>query len=285
MTGSQSATTRRVGDLTGPSVARVYNFLEEGIDHYPRDRELARQLLATAPWWRQMVGTDSWYRPRAVEVIARTLGIAQFVDLGCGLPPARQRGPHRIAPQPVYEVARRVHDTPRVVYVDHDWTVHAHAKVMLDKYAGTAAVRADVREIDELLDHPDIGCLRGAPTAFLLHDLLAWWDDEAAGRVMAALREWLPPGSAISITHAANDRVPGAMKELADQYAAAGIHYQPRSLREITELLDPTAPWELLEPGIVPASQWRVTGTAAVTGWQHNQSYAAVIINRAGEAA
>jgi hypothetical protein len=263
----------------------VYNLLEEGIDHYPRDRELARQLLATAPWWRQMVGTDSWYRPRAVEVIARTLGITQFVDLGCGLPPGRQRGPHRIAPQPVYEVARRVHDTPRVVYVDHDWTVHAHAKVMLDKYAGTAAVRADAREIDELLDHPDIGCLRGAPTAFLLHDLLAWWDDEAAGRVMAALREWSPPGSAISITHATSDRMPGAMKELADQYAAAGIHYQPRSMQEIAGLLDVAAPWELLEPGLVPTSQWGVTGTAAVVDWQHIQSYAAVIAKRAGGAA
>ncbi|MFH9677666.1 SAM-dependent methyltransferase [Streptomyces sp. NPDC017405] len=263
--------------LAGPCVARVYNYLDGGVDHYPDDRALARQLLEVAPWLPQMVQTDSAYRPRAVDVIARELGITQFVDLGCGLPPAlsgKRQGP---GPQPVYEVARRVHDAPRVVYVDSDWMVAAHAKVMLDTYSGTAAVRADIREIDRVLGHPDIAGLHGAPTAWLLHDLLAWWDDAAAGRVLSRLREWSPPGSAISITHVTGERSPEAMRELPGRYAAAGIHYQPRSLREITDLLGPAAPWELLEPGIVPAGQWGVT---AVADLPHIHSYAAVITKR-----
>ncbi|MFD0393305.1 SAM-dependent methyltransferase [Streptomyces nogalater] len=73
--------------LTGPSVARVYNYLDGGVDHYQDDRVLAQKLLEVAPWWPQMVQTDSEYRALAVDFIARDLGVTQFVDLGCGLPP------------------------------------------------------------------------------------------------------------------------------------------------------------------------------------------------------
>ncbi|MCX4677633.1 SAM-dependent methyltransferase [Streptomyces sp. NBC_01433] len=261
---------------TRPAVSRIDNYLLGGSENYPPDRELALQLLDAAPWLPQMVRINGSHRPRVVHTLARDLDISQFVDLGCGLPP-RWKGQRKgyDPGAPVYDAARLAHNAPRVVYVDNDQTVCAHARTTLDEHPTTTAVYGDIREIANLLDHPKIASLdRGRPIAMLLHDLLPWVPDAAAHQVMAELREWLPTGSAISLTHATTDWVPEVMKDLVALYAEVGISYQPRSLDEISALL---APWEVLPPGIVPTGQWRGASGPGDAVWEHPNAYAAVV--------
>ncbi|GHG95404.1 SAM-dependent methyltransferase [Streptomyces rubradiris] len=263
-----------------PAVARIDNWMLGETENFEFDRELARKLLYSAPWLKDMVEINGQYRPRVVLVLARDFGITQFADLGCGLPPRWSRARKRYEPgAPVYDAASAVHDEPRVVYVDNDPTVCGHARTVLDEYPTTAAVECDIRDVDRLLDHlGNAGLDRGAPIAVLLHDLLPWLNDAEAHLVMATLREWLPAGSAISVTHATADWAPETMQELVGHYAAADISYRPRSLGEITDLL---GPWDLLPPGIVLTGQWRPTEEAGLPPGEHSHAYAAVITNGA----
>lgn len=258
-----------------PAVARINTFLSGGGDHYTADRQLASGLLRAAPWLKDMVAINQRHRPHAVTVLARELGITQFLDLGCGLPSIWNRSLQRHEPALTYEAAVGVHAASRVVYVDNDPMVFALTRFLLESTA-TAALRADIRQTNELLNHHEIHSTLDPeqPVAVLAHDLLPWVDDEAAAAAMAALRDWLPAGSAISITHASPDMAPQAMSSLVDHYAVAGITYRPRPLKQIRSLL---GSWTPLLPGLVPTSQWRSGSIRCLPSAAYSHAYAAVI--------
>lgn len=260
-----------------PAVARIDNFLTGGSDNYFPDRHLAGLLMKSAPWLPDMVKINQRHRSHAVTTLARDLGITQFLDLGCGLPSGWDKNRQCHDPALTYDAARSVHENARVVYVDNDLMVCAHANFSMAEDLSTAAVQADIRKIDELLDAPGLRDFdRGQPIAVLVHDLLPWVSDEEAEAALAALREWLPAGSAISITHACTDMSPAEMQELVDHYAEAGIAYRPRPLEQIEAFL---GPWSALPPGIVPTAQWhaRHRNIHRMRSAAHSFAYAAVI--------
>lgn len=260
-----------------PAVARIDNFLTGGCDNYFPDRHLAGLLMKSAPWLSNMVKINQRHRPHVVTTLARDLGITQFLDLGCGLPSGWNKKRQGHDPALTYEAARSVHEDARVVYVDNDLMVCAHANFSMTEYLSTDAVQADIRKIDELLDAPSIQDFdRSQPIVALAHDLLPWVSDQEAEAAMAALREWLPAGSAISVTHATTDMAPEAMQDLVDHYAEAGIVYRPRSLEQIQAFL---GPWSALPPGIVPTAQWRAghRNVHRMPSAAHSFAYAAVI--------
>ena len=75
-------------------------------------------------------------------------GIRQFLDIGTGLPSANN----------VHEVAQDVAPSCRVVYVDNDPIVLAHARALLtSKPEGkTAYIHADLREPGKILADPAV---------------------------------------------------------------------------------------------------------------------------------
>ncbi|MFI2906788.1 SAM-dependent methyltransferase [Streptomyces sp. PDY-4] len=244
-----------------PAVARVTDYLMGGTDNYQVDREFAQRLLAVAPPLRATVQISGEFRPRAVAVLAHELRIGQFIELGCGLssyglPSTRQSRESRIPwPAHTYDVARAFHDKPRVVYVDNDPRVAGHANVALAEEPGTRHLHADARNVTALLASDACRVLDiDQPVAALAHDLLPWMDDADAAEMMHALREQLPAGSAISVTHATTDVAPGMMAALVEHYADAGILYRPRTLQQIQSLL---GAWTILSPGVLPTGLWR----------------------------
>ncbi|MFH0246055.1 SAM-dependent methyltransferase [Streptomyces sp. HK10] len=264
---------RQPNDFARPSVARVFDHLLGGSDNYAADRALAQRLAQIAPELPDMIRINADHGPRAVATLASDLGIRQYLDLGCGLPAGLygHRTPH--------EVARAVHGTARVVYVDSDPVVYGHANMVLAEEPGTAALRADIREMNALLSAPAVQALnRSEPIGVLLHDVLPWVTDDEALTVLETLRAWLPAGSAISLTHATADAAPQVMRDLTSCYAEAGITYRPRSRHHIRALLDPWAP---TPPGIVPIPQWRAAEHLRhlpATG--HAHAHAAVVRER-----
>ncbi|MCZ1012224.1 SAM-dependent methyltransferase [Streptomyces lydicus] len=235
-----------------PSVAHVDDYLWGGDEHFLADRELADRLLRVAPWLSDMVRINRLHGHHVVTALAHK-GIRQILNLGCGLPPhINQRKRHD--PPTTFESASAVHAAPpRVVYVDSDPVVYGHANMVLAEHKGTAAVRADIRQMDQLLTHPQLQLLdHSEPILVLAHNLLTWVNHEAAEEAMTCLRGWLPAGSYISVTHATTDMDPKTMKALANHYVDAGIDFQPRSGAQIQALL---GPWALVPPGIVPTAQ------------------------------
>ncbi|MFB8401235.1 SAM-dependent methyltransferase [Streptomyces sp. NPDC055912] len=254
--------------FTRPVVARVQDCLDGGTDNYGADRELARKLVAVAQWLRVSVRINRVHGARALDHLTRDLGIDQAIDLGCGLPHDENRN--------LPDAVRRI------VYVDSDPGVEAHARMCLAERTGTASLLADLTDVSALLSAPPVRQLdHDRPIAVLLHDVLPWLDNDTARTTLEALHAHLPPGSVLSLTHATGDFAPGTqIQRLAELYREAGIPYWPRSGAALAALL---GPWTLLgDRGLVTTATWRPPGVdfsrpPYVHTWlDHSHAYAAL---------
>src|SRR5687767_7858693 len=167
-----------------PNPARIYDYLLDGKDNFPADRDVAEQLLAIAPVARDVVEDNRAFLRRAVRFLAAEAGIRQFIDLGSGLPTQGN----------VHEIAQAVAPDERVVYVDNDAMVVTHSRALL---AGdnTAAIQADLREPDRLLGDAELRELIDfdQPIALLLMAILHFFpDDEDPFGIVARFRDALP---------------------------------------------------------------------------------------------
>ncbi|MDX3283920.1 SAM-dependent methyltransferase, partial [Streptomyces scabiei] len=260
--------------FTCPATSRIDNYLTGGCDHFAADRNLAGLLTAEAPWLPAMVKINQRHRSHAVTALAKDLGITQFLDLGCGLPSRWNRKHGRHDPELTHEAARAVHAGARVVYLDNDPMVCGYARLASDS-SQTTVVQADLRRINEVLDHPGLSLLdRAEPIAVLVHDVLPWLSTTAATRAMTGLHDWLSPGSTLSVTHATADMEPAPMWGLQARFADTGIAYQPRSREEIQAVLNAWSP----APGdLVPTAQWRAGGVRRLPSGERCNAYAAIL--------
>ncbi|MGW4548545.1 SAM-dependent methyltransferase [Streptomyces violaceorubidus] len=248
------------GYFERPTVPRVQDRLDGGTDNYAPDRELARDLVAVAPWLPGSVRVNRAHGPRVLSCFTREYIIDQVIDLGCGLP----HDDNRYVPD----------DVRRMVYVDSDAGVEAHARMILAERHGTASLRADLEDMPALLAAEPIARLdRDRPVGVLLHDVLPWIGDEMVPTVLAALRSWLPAGSVLSVTHATTDMAPEAMTALSLLYEGAGIVFRPRSERQIRDLLTAWAPLETGE--LRTTAAWRHP-THVHSRFDHSHAYAII---------
>ncbi|MFA7764772.1 SAM-dependent methyltransferase [Streptomyces sp. NRRL S-448] len=238
-------------DVSVPASTRVYDVLL-GEQHYQPDRDLVDELLRVAPWTKQAARDNRAHGLRAAEDLARA-GITQFADLGTGIPRGSRDGD-------VHHVVRAVQPDARVVSVDADAMAHARRR-MQNEDLRDAAIQYDIADMAGLLAHPALQALdRQRAIAVLAHEVLSEIPNtDTAVRLMAELREWLPPGSAISLTHAAGDVRPAdpvratAIANLSRLYREAGISFHPRTRYEVAAL---AGPWPLADPGVDFVGRW-----------------------------
>ena len=255
-------------DLTRPSLARVWNHVLGGKDNYEADREVAGEMIKALPGLPAMTLTGERFRFRAVRYLAGC-GTRQFLDLGVGLPGGRR--------MPVHEIAQEVEPAARVVYVDDDPLVAAHCRAVLvttSTAAGRAAfVRADIGSPTRLLDDPELTEVLDLrrPVAVLATVVLACFDDDTAGEIVATLLGALPAGSHLVVGHPSADVEPDAMHRAMAAARGAGLPLRPRTRERVTALLDGL---ELVEPGVVPPFAWRpaVGGDRVVAAWARRRA-------------
>lgn len=237
-------------DLNVASVPRMYDYFLGGKDHYPADREACRRLLDQAPQTQLLARAQRQFRLRSVRALARTQGIDQFVEFGCGLPSWEN----------THTTARRARPTSKFVYVDRDPMVVAHGRALLEE-AGTAVVQGDLTEAPEILEHPDITSLVDLtkPVAVLAVSLLHTLPDKADGqRMMARLIDALPLGSFLVASQLASQEAELASRIDAVMHEVTGGQWgHVRSTPEIAKLFHGL---KLLEPGVTDVSQWRPDG-------------------------
>ncbi|MEU5307016.1 SAM-dependent methyltransferase [Streptomyces noursei] len=253
-----------------PAEPRVYDYLLGGKRNYHPDRVLGDRLVSTADWLPQAAQLNRMFGSLAVAHLARG-GISQFLDLGCGYP-----APEFLAVPNPHEAAVRIRPEAVVVHVDHDPVVASHAVAFLcGPHDEHGVVCGDIREIGDVLADPEARRLdRDQRTGVLLHDVLPWIPDDGEVRqLLADLRDLLPTGSAISITHATADVRTAEAQGLISLYEQHGLAFRPRSYDEICALLEP---WPLAEPGLVPTGRWRADPLHAQLSAAQSGAYAAV---------
>ena len=109
-------------DASKPNIARAYDYLLGGKDNFAADRELAEKILAIYPGTRQMARENRRFLLHALHYVL-SHGIAQYVDLGAGLPTSPA----------VHEIVRRFSAHAPVCYVDNDPLVISHLHALAAK--------------------------------------------------------------------------------------------------------------------------------------------------------
>jgi hypothetical protein len=229
----------------------MYDAYLGGRDNYPVDREAVRHILRDFPEVRSIALANRAFLQRAVRFLAGQAGIRQFIDIGTGIPSAGN----------VHEVAGEATAGARVVYVDNDPIVHVHASALLTGSGATAIVLGDLRDPGAIVSHPKVRDMIDftQPVAVLLIAILHFITDaEGPAQIVATLRDAVPAGSFLALSHATADfHPPGAVGPAVAVYQNATAPFVPRPLNQVTRFFDG---FDLAEPGLVQAPLWRPDG-------------------------
>ncbi|GIM92312.1 SAM-dependent methyltransferase [Paractinoplanes toevensis] len=237
-------------DTTVAHPARRYNYWLGGKDNFAADRESGDQLEKHFPKVRAGALANRALLQRATRFLAAEAGIRQFLDIGTGLPTADN----------THEVAQSVAPDSRIVYVDNDPMVMVHARALLTSSpeGRTAYIEADLNDPAKILADPVVGATLdlSQPVGLMLIAVLHFiHGDGAAKPIVRELLEALPSGSFLVATHATSDFGTPEQQALYRQLIEEGksdVWTRPKD--EFAELFDGL---ELVEPGVVPASEWR----------------------------
>jgi hypothetical protein len=237
--------------------ARVYDYWLGGKDNFAADRVAAEQVIEVRPAIRTDVRANRAFLGRAVRYLAGPAGIRQFLDIGTGLPSADN----------THEVAQSVAPDSRIVYVDNDPIVLAHARALLTSAPDgvTAYLDADLRDPDAILAQAAHTLDLTRPVAIMLVAVLHHVpDSDDPYGIVARLRDAVPSGSHLVISHPASDVQTEKVAEVARRYNASVVTGQTRrSADEVTAFF---GDWEILEPGVTQTPAWRPDSPALVAG-------------------
>ena len=241
-------------DTTKPHAARMYDYFLGGKDHFAPDRETAQKAMASWPAVRTAVRENRAFLGRAVRYLVAEAGIRQFLDIGTGLPSANN----------VHEVAQGEVPSCRIVYVDSDPIVLAHARALLTSSpeGKTAYIHADFRDPEKILADP---ATRGTldftkPVALMLVAILHFVrDTDNPRRVIETLLDALPSGSYLVASHVTAEHDPDTLAGAGRAYSERGLTGQIRTSEEFADLA--FAGLEMVDPGVVVVSDWRPQGT------------------------
>jgi hypothetical protein len=235
-------------DTSVAHIARVYDYWLGGKDNFAADREAAQQAVAAYPDMPSSVRANRAFLARAVRYVAREGGIRQFLDIGTGIPTANN----------THEVAQAAAPESRVVYVDNDPVVLAHARALLTSSpeGATHYIDSDLRDTGRILAEAAQTLDLSRPVGVMLIAVLHLISDEDdPGAIITRLLDAVPPGSYLILSHVASDIQQEQMADLRDRMNR--LVYQQswyRSQSEVTRLFDQL---DLVEPGVVPAPLWR----------------------------
>jgi S-adenosyl methyltransferase len=239
-------------DTSVAHVARVYDYLLGGKANFAVDREAAERAYAAWPGGLGGVRADARAHRallgRVIRYLAAEEGIRQFLDIGTGIP--REDN--------VHEVAQRVASDARIVYVDYDPIVLAHAHRLLTSTpeGACAYIRGDLREPTQILREATSTLDIGQPVAILLFGILHFFaSTRDIKAILTVLTQAVVPGSYLAITHLAKD-VDG--EALTETFARLNEQMSENvTLRTRSEVEGLFTGMEIIPPGVVQLPQWR----------------------------
>jgi hypothetical protein len=231
-----------------PQAARVYDAWLGGKDHYVADREAAARVIELRPQVVDAAWANRRFLGRAVQYLAQRCAITQFLDIGVGLPTREN----------THQVAQRIDPRSRVVYVDSDPVVMAHARALLTSGPEGCCdyVQADLRDTEYVLRQAAGTLDFTRPVGVLLLAVLHFIPDadDPAG-IVAALASTMGPGSCVAISHMTADFAPETVSEAVGAYnKMVATPVTARTHAQVTRLF---AGLPMVAPGVVSVSEWR----------------------------
>jgi hypothetical protein len=238
-------------DSTVAHAARVYDYMLGGNDNFAVDREAAEQAAAVVGGMdrvRSEVRANRAFLGRAVRHLAVDAGLRQFLDIGTGIPNADN----------VHAVAQLAAPEARVVYVDNDPMVLAHAHALLHgtPEGRTVYIQQDLRNPDEIVREAAATLDFGQPMAIVLVGLLHHFrDEDDPYAIVARLRDAVVPGSYLVVSHLASDIQADEMARAAERLGAMMEEpWVPRPHAAVARFF---ADLDVVDPGVVQVDRWR----------------------------
>jgi len=232
-----------------PHIARVYDYWLSGKDNFTVDRVAAEEAIAAFPGIKDSAQANRAFLRRTVRYLTAVEGVRQFLDIGTGLPSVSN----------THEVSQAAAPDSRIVYVDNDPLVLAHARALLTSSSegNTAYLDADLQDTAAILEQAASTLDFTRPVGIMLLAILHYVPDlTEARRIVARLLAAVPAGSFLVISHAGTDLLPDQVaafeKSLNAHLPAERRHVaRPRDL--VTSFFDGI---DLVEPGVVRVSDW-----------------------------
>jgi hypothetical protein len=224
----------------------VYDFYLGGFHNFEVDRAMAREAMRMWPELPQIMQANRAFLRRAVRHVVG-LGITQLLDIGSGIPTVGNS----------HEIARQTNPEARVAYIDVDSVAVAHSRAILAGDTRTTVVRADLREPERIVEDGAVRNLLDLdrPVAILLVAVLHFIaDDDDPAALIGRLRDVVPAGSALVISHASREGQPDLADSHQRLYERTPMPMTMRSRDEITAFFNG---FDLVSPGVVPMQEWR----------------------------
>nr|WP_211247566.1 SAM-dependent methyltransferase [Cryptosporangium arvum] len=229
-----------------PHSARIYDYILGGKDNFPPDRAAGDLSLAGWPGVRTSMQQNRYFMNRAVRYLAEKAGIRQFLDVGTGIPTAPN----------LHDVVQAVAPESRVVYVDNDPIVLAHARALLTSSAEgrTVYVDADLTDPESILSSPEFTDTLDLtqPVALSVIAVVQFIPDEVAYAVVRRLMDRLPSGSFLALSTATGDIGEGIHRAAA-AYREQGIFVALRDKGAVEKFFEG---YELVDPGVTLTNEW-----------------------------
>jgi hypothetical protein len=236
-------------DLDRAHGARIYDYILGGKDNYELDRKAGDASLEAWPAMGISMRANRAFMHRVGRFLAAERGIRQFLDIGTGIPTSPN----------LHEVVQAVAPDARVVYVDNDPIVLAHARALMTStpQGRTNYINADMRDPETILGAPELRETLdlNRPIGLMLIAMLHFIeDDEEAYLVVRRVVDILPPGSFFTATIATDEFAPEPLAGVREQYHAHGETLKFRRKAQVQQFFNG---FELEEPGIVQTHKWR----------------------------
>lgn len=233
-------------NVSVPHSARIWNYWLGGKDCYEMDRLVGDQIRAMNPEIVDIARAQRAFLERTVTFLVGEAGIRQFLDVGTGLPTFNN----------THEVAQRIAPETRIVYVDHDPVVLAHAAALLTSTpeGATDYIDADLTDPDDILARASALLDFSQPIALMLMGILGHISDyDEAVSIVKRLLKPLASGSYLAIYDGtATDA--DLLKAQQGYDDTGAVPYRLRSPEQVRALFDGL---DLVEPGVVPIPRWR----------------------------
>ncbi|MEV0150004.1 MULTISPECIES: SAM-dependent methyltransferase [unclassified Nonomuraea] len=232
----------------GPRQAGVYEAAAAGKDARAAERAIAAGLKEIFPGLEDLVVHNRRFLQRAVKVLAMR-GVRQFLDLGAGYPDPPHQGTN------LHQVAQGVTPCARMVYVDYEPVARQHLSVHCGG-PGVAAILADIRTPEAVLDHPMTQAVLDPemPTGVIFGSMMHFLTHAEVQHVLGVLRERLAHGSNLVVSHATPDGMPKKKITAATELYEDNV--SPIHMRTAEEINDLLPPGRLGGPGLVRTYEW-----------------------------
>jgi hypothetical protein len=244
-------------DSSVAHIARVYNYWLGGKDNYAADRAAGDRTIAEFPGIVASALANRAFLRRAVRFLVTEAGVRQFLDIGTGIPTLDN----------THEVAQSLAPQSRIVYVDNDPVVLAHARALLTSTpeGATDYLEADLRETGPILAGAAQTLDFSRPVAIMLLAVMQLLGDkDEPYRVVADLLAAVPSGSYLALSHPTSDvqqdRVTAMVERLNDLVA------EKVTTRDREQVARFFAGLEPVDPGLVNVSEWRPDAATPAEG-------------------